>query len=405
MTGASGGNRTAGLAFFSRSFGELSQTFVRDHVRALPPQRTFLISEEPPIEEFADRPSLVLEQPAHTRLSRFRKFLNASCRIRRFAYPHRLTRSNQRDITEYLRKHRIKKAFVEFGDFAIEVEPAITRAGADTYVYFHGFDVRILTWLGGYEAGLRAMLQRIEGAIVGSELMRNRLIELGCPEGRIAIIPCGVDISALQEEPQWHGGRILMVSRLIPWKGVDFALRSFAEVASKNSQATLEVIGTGPLLPRLQSMATEMGIADRVTFRGGLSHPETLSAIAASDMLIQHNVTLRKSGMETLGLSVLEAMARAKPVVVTRHGSFTETVTDGVTGFLVDERDTAAMAARVTELMAQPDRAIAMGKAARQSVIDRYAMAKSNTRLRTHLGMAEAEDEEGIETATAGTEL
>ncbi|WP_169053623.1 glycosyltransferase family 4 protein [Alteraurantiacibacter aquimixticola] len=373
------------MAIITRRFDILSQTFVRDHVRAFPAEVLALVSTASPPPEFADIPHLMLADPVYDRSSRLRMQLKKRLRLRAFAYPQRLTQQNRAAIESFLRRQDVGTVLVEFGDFAMDVLPAVLAAGARAYVYFHGFDIFILTWTARYESELRKLLQRIDGAIIGSEMMRCRLIELGCDPGKISKIPCGVRIPPIEDMPGQRGGRAVMVSRMIPWKGPDLAIRSFAKALALVPGATLEIIGEGPLEPDLRQLVRDLEIGDNVLFRGGLSHADTLSAIAKSDMLIQHNVSIPKSGVETLGLSVLEAMAYAKPVVVTRHGSFRETVLDGETGFLVDERDVDAMGQKIALLLQDKELARKMGQQGRRSVAERYEMKRANMLLRSLL--------------------
>jgi type III pantothenate kinase len=84
--------------------------------------------------------------------------------------------------------------------------------------------------------------------------------------------------------------------------------------------------------------------------------------IAAADVVVC------ASDFESYGMVNLEAMACARPVVSTRRGGPSETVIDGVTGFLVDPRDDAALAARTLDLLRDPARRAQMGAAGRQHV-------------------------------------
>lgn len=377
------------VAVITRRLDIVSQTFVRDHVRAFAEEALALVSTAPPPSEFVDIPHLTLTDPVYDRSSRFRLQLKKHLRLGALAYPQHLTQTNRTAIARFLKEQGVGTVLIEFGDFAMDVLPAVSAGGARAFVYFHGFDIFILTWTARYKRALRDLLQRIDGAVIGSEMMRERLIELGCDPDKISKIPCGVRIPPPEQTIERRGKRVVMVSRLIPWKGPDLAIRSFADALDKVPGAMLEVIGEGPLALDLRRLVCDLGIEDNVVFRGGMSHPDTLAAIAASDLLIQHNVSIPKSGVETLGLSVLEAMAYAKPVIVTAHGSFRETVLDGETGFLVDERDVAAMGRKIALLLSDHELAREMGERGRRSVAERYEMSKSAAKLRDLLAGSE----------------
>jgi colanic acid/amylovoran biosynthesis glycosyltransferase len=186
--------------------------------------------------------------------------------------------------------------------------------------------------------------------------------------------------------------RVLMVSRLIPWKGPQLSLQSFAIAARKHPNAMLEIVGDGPLLEELKALAVKYGIWDRVIFHGARDHEFVRERMRASRLLIQHCVTLPDGSLESQGLSVLEAMACGLPVVVTRHGAFVETVPDETAGYLVDEHDTTAMGDAIDRLLKHPIEARAMGEAGRRHVIEQYSRNFAIGRLRSILGLTCADE-------------
>ena len=92
------------------------------------------------------------------------------------------------------------------------------------------------------------------------------------------------------------------------------------------------------------------------------------------EVLSLMDVVLLTSQMEANPVSILEAMASEKPVVATRVGSVPETVRDGVTGMLVPPGDAGEIAAATVELLTQPDRAAAMGRAGREEVLAHWSI-------------------------------
>jgi glycosyltransferase involved in cell wall biosynthesis len=113
-----------------------------------------------------------------------------------------------------------------------------------------------------------------------------------------------------------------------------------------------------------------------------------MNLMRSGGIFVQHSLTASDGDTEGLGLSLLEAMACEVPVVVTRHNGFVETVEHNVTGLLVDEHDVKAMAGAIGDLLADPVRAEAMGKAARRRVLNHFTLEHSRTRLRAILGLS-----------------
>jgi glycosyltransferase involved in cell wall biosynthesis len=178
-----------------------------------------------------------------------------------------------------------------------------------------------------------------------------------------------------------------MVGRLIPQKGPLFSLRSFARTLQYHPDAVLEIIGDGPLRSELEAEADNLGVNGHVYFHGPQPHDFVRSRLQVAEVLIQHCVTTPGGGVESLGLSILEAMACELPVVSTRHGAIMETVQHGVTGLLVEERDVEAMAQAIVGLLDDPGRAATIGAAARQRVLTHYSQDRARDRLRAIMGL------------------
>ena len=105
---------------------------------------------------------------------------------------------------------------------------------------------------------------------------------------------------------------VLFVGRLIPWKGVDLAIRAMAEAGVENMR--LRVIGEGKERARLEALAAELGLASRVEFLGAMPREAVLRAYDQADGFLYPS--LHDSG----GQVVLEAMAAGLPVLTLRSG-------------------------------------------------------------------------------------
>ena len=112
--------------------------------------------------------------------------------------------------------------------------------------------------------------------------------------------------------PARRGPKALFVGRLLAWKGLRLALMAMSEVCSTHPDASLTVVGNGPLKAHLQHLAARLGVADRVYWRGHVARDELPFVYRAHDVLLFPS--LRDSG----GLVVLEALANALPIVCLR---------------------------------------------------------------------------------------
>lgn len=201
----------------------------------------------------------------------------------------------------------------------------------------------------------------------------------GCPASKVCVIPNGVDTDrfhprwpdrALRAELQVPEGDPVagIVAALRPEKNHELFLRSASLIRQELPTARFLVVGDGPQREGLQTLANELGLSEAVHFLGTRHDiPEVLALT---------NVFLLTSHMEANPVSIMEAMATEKPVVATRVGSVPETVLDGQTGFLVPPGDAVQLAARTVELLRDPDRAAAMGRAGREHVVSHWSVRR-----------------------------
>ena len=207
---------------------------------------------------------------------------------------------------------------------------------------------------------------------------------------RVQVVPCGVDTARFADAaaaatdvvgPRRPGcrTRLVVVGRLVERKGVEQAVR-----ALRHLPAAELVVAGGPDahdLPsdaeavRLQHLAGELGVADRLRMVGRVAPGDLPGVLAASDVL------LATPWYEPFGIAVLEAMAAGLPVVASAVGGMLDTVRDGVTGRLVpvDETghlDPVALADAVRDVVDEPATAARMGAAGREVARQRYDWAR-----------------------------
>jgi glycosyltransferase involved in cell wall biosynthesis len=96
---------------------------------------------------------------------------------------------------------------------------------------------------------------------------------------------------------------------------------------------------------------------------------------------VQHSITASDGDSEGTPTSILEAQVTGLPVIATRHTGILDCVSEGETGFLVDEQDVEGMADQMVRVVRNPDEAAALGKAARSAGLERFSLEQSLARL------------------------
>jgi D-inositol-3-phosphate glycosyltransferase len=223
----------------------------------------------------------------------------------------------------------------------------------------------------------------------------GELVRMGAPRPRIDIVPSGVDTELFSPSgrvaPRPRRPRLLAVSRLVPRKGIDDAIRALrwvpeAELLVAGGPPVAE-LGADPEACRLREIAAQVGVRDRVRLLGAVPHDELPALIRSAD------VALCLPAYEPFGLVPLEAMACGVPVVGTAVGGLLDTVIDGVTGLLTPPGQPRAAAAAIGRLLDDPALRRALGAAGVERVQgtytwDRVAASIERSYLRAALGTA-----------------
>jgi glycosyltransferase involved in cell wall biosynthesis len=152
-------------------------------------------------------------------------------------------------------------------------------------------------------------------------------------------------------------------------------LRAFAAIKDRFPGLSLEIIGEGPERSRLENLAGERGIGQRVHFRGRQGRVEV------ADAMRRATIFALPSRYEGLGCVYLEAMAAGKPVIACRGQGIEEVIAHGVNGCLIDADDLPGLTDTLSELLQQVQLRQKMGAAARQSILQGFTQAQQAARL------------------------
>ncbi len=165
-------------------------------------------------------------------------------------------------------------------------------------------------------------------------------------------------------------GRVLLtVGRWMAnerYKGVDNLIRVLPELLEMEHDFHLVALGEGDDRPRLEGMAKELGLGQRVHFLNWAPKNELAACYASCEIFAL------PSGGEGFGLVFLEAMALEKPVVGGAHGGTLDLIQNGVTGFLVPHGDVDKLAGALRELLMDESLRCEMGRKGRAHVLSHF---------------------------------
>jgi len=252
-------------------------------------------------------------------------------------------------------------------------------------VFGHGIDV----W-GPLDARRRTALRGAARVVAVSRFTGRMLVlEQGVAADRVTVVYPAVDPVLLGEAMDeavdeavaprdGAAATLLTVARLSAqerYKGCDAVIGALPDVIAGAGPVRYVIVGEGDDRPRLEALARQRGVADRVVFAGRVQRDGLAAWYRACDVFVMPSVaTRRPDGWtgEGFGIVYLEAAAFRRPVIAGAGGGAPEAVEDAVTGLVVDGADGRAVAAAITRLVRDPAARARMGSAGRQRVLDQF---------------------------------
>ncbi|MFH1184743.1 MAG: glycosyltransferase [Chloroflexota bacterium] len=354
------------VLFFVRKFPVLSETFVLDQILALertPDLQVRVVSltrpEKPVVHEQVRQspacrePIVLLETGMDAREKRTAQvgyilrhpvwFLSnlADPQVRDRYIPLLCSR-----IATPLEADEIIAHFGDVGVLADKLRHA-GRLKGHLNVFFAGYDMSRREVWERYRDEYRRLAFSGCRLLPVSEFLKRRLLDLGCPPGSVRVHRLGVDLERFVFRPQRPMRRppvLFSAARLVEKKGIDTAVRAVGILSERGMNVRYRVAGIGPLLPELLALRDRLDLQEHVEFLGAVPTEQVAEELAAADVSMLPSQTASDGDMEGIPVSLVEAMAAGVPVVSTFHSGIPELIENGVSGFLVSERDHVALA-------------------------------------------------------------
>jgi glycosyltransferase involved in cell wall biosynthesis len=230
---------------------------------------------------------------------------------------------------------------------------ALYRESLDRYTMSHSEQVVVSTQT---YASTSRLVWRYDPDVIGAAIDAERFHPT--VDGSIVRRHLGIP-------PPEKGHMVLYVGRLVPHKGVEFLLEA---VPKFRPSAHLVVVGSGPWRTELVQSVRRRGIADRVTFAGGVPWEELPQYYRAADVGVLPSI----SRLEAFGLVGLEGMASQRPVVLSDIPGVREVIEDGKEGLLSRPVDPNDIAEKVNILLDDPELRDSMGRRGRKRVLENF---------------------------------
>jgi len=279
-----------------------------------------------------------------------------------------------------------------FGTNGVYAAGFARKLGVPLVVTFHGHDVPALigrsryTWrYARYAVFARRMLDQAALLLPASQDLADRLVRDAAADPRKVVVHrLGVDLERFSVRQRMPTEKhVVMVGRFVEKKGHVYGIRAFASVFRDHPDARLVIVGEGPLARNYQAEIDRLGIAHAVELTGVLSPEQLATRLGKARVVLAPSVTASSGDVESGLIVVKEAGAMHVPCIGTRHGGIPEIIDHQQTGYLVNERDSEAMATYLGRLLTDETLVDALGQAARTKVEREYDLNTQTARLET----------------------
>ncbi len=231
-----------------------------------------------------------------------------------------------------------------------------------------------------------ARLYKISKKIIAvSNYSKDLLLQIGINREKIIVINNGISEELISKSPESEkltelkkmysiksDEKILLtIARILPRKGQDNVIKALKLVDKQYSNFKYLIVGTGRYENEFRDLARSLGLEDKVIFTGGVDHSEIIYLLDICDVFILANRNWNNK-IEGLPNAVLEASARAKPVIVGNYSGSVESVIDGKTGLLVDSDNIIKVSQSILNLFSDRHKSSKFGKEGKKMIESRF---------------------------------
>lgn len=196
------------------------------------------------------------------------------------------------------------------------------------------------------ESKVMPKVYKKQPVITISQSSNHDIVNLGLSDIKnIAVIEPGLDQSNYKMSQKTVHPSFLYLGRLKPYKNVDIAIKAFAKVIARNSDARLTIAGEGESRKSLERLVEKLHIEKNVSFAGRVTEEQKVALLGSSWAALQ------PSSFEGWGITVIEANACGTPVIASNVEGLRDSVVANKTGILVRELTSPAFAKEMNKLI------------------------------------------------------
>ncbi len=350
------------IAIFTPSQNPYSETFIQAHKNYLKGNVFYY---------YGNPNNIKLEGKSDLVSNRKRKVL----KLEKLSFRKSKKFINKKRIEVSLNKNQIEVILIEYANHARRLLPMLKDTKLPVIVHFHGMDASLYQFI-EKENYYKEVFQYANKIIVVSKIMRQMVLELGCPKEKIVYNVYGPQPEFEKVAPTFSKKQFLAVGRFTDKKAPYYTILAFKEVLKSHPDAKLLMAGDGALYNMSKNLIRFYNLEENIKLLGVISPKQYRTFLEESLAFVQHSIRAENGDMEGTPLAILEASLAGLPVVSTNHAGIPDVIVNGVTGLLSNEHDVEAMVTNMLMLLNDIQLVKKMGKAGKKNIKENFNLER-----------------------------
>lgn len=271
------------------------------------------------------------------------------------------------------------------GDVALRALKLLMNYQGPKVVSFHGADLSESKFISEYPK----LWKQVDVVLCRCEAFVQKLDELGCPPPKIMLNYTGVPMpKGVKSHSRFSFSsdkinqlKIIQVCRFLEKKGLETTIHAFSKLLQVGYNGSLDLVGDGPIKQSLIKLVSDLGISDKVNFRGFLTGKDLMDCFMNADIFSHPSCITADGDREGIPNSLLEAMSYGLPVVATDHSGIPEVIKNRENGLLIDSHDIDSLTSSFIEIITNPHSSIKMAQKGRETINSRFSISACVTEL------------------------
>ncbi|TGA98709.1 glycosyltransferase [Sporolactobacillus shoreae] len=279
---------------------------------------------------------------------------------------------------EYVKNNHITLLHAHHAQLGILLLPFKEEMNLPLVTSIRGRDATLADQPIGYLEHIKMLFDQGELFFPVCQFLAEKITDLGCPSDKIRVLYGGVDLNQFvyRSPNQRDSQNIISFGRLVEKKGHLILIRAFHKIRHQFPNATLTIIGSGPLENSINSLATELNLGHSFRFLKQIPKDQVQEELTHADLFCAPSMEASNGDVEGIPNTIKEAMATGVPVISTFHAGIPELITHDKEGILVQENNVDELADAIEFMLNNRQKWETYTLAARQKIEQNFDLNK-----------------------------